>query len=313
MDYVKLGNSTLEVSRLCLGTWNMGEGEGWGPEDDEQSVELIRAVQDSGCNFIDTAEDYGHGLAEELVGRALSEGDRRERAVLATKIVQCPHEKLEDELDAALERLQSDFVDLYILHWPRPGLSLEAFMEKMCELKEKGKTREIGASNLDLDQLKVAARYGIVSLQPPYSALWRAIEPELLPFCREHNIAVTPYSPLAQGLLTGRFTRGTGELTGFRKSNLLFKEPTFTKAREAASVVDEVADARGCASSQVALAWLLRTPGVTAPIVGISRWSHWQENAGALDVELTDEEYERISSACMEAWQMIPPGATMWG
>ncbi|MHC4592692.1 MAG: aldo/keto reductase, partial [Planctomycetota bacterium] len=105
MDYVKLGNSALEVSRLCLGTWNMGEGEGWGPEDDEQSVELIRAVQDSGCNFIDTAEDYGHGLAEELVGRALSEGDRRERAVVATKIVQCPHEELEDELDAALERL----------------------------------------------------------------------------------------------------------------------------------------------------------------------------------------------------------------
>ncbi|MHC4591600.1 MAG: aldo/keto reductase [Planctomycetota bacterium] len=313
MDYVRLGNSDLTVSRLCLGTWNMGGGRGWGPDDDEQSIDLIRRAQDSGCSFFDTAHGYGRGHAEEVLGKALAEGDRRERAIVATKIIQCALCELEPNLDAALARLQSDCVDLYIVHWPRPSMRLEDFLAAMCQMKEKGKVREIGASNVNSDQMKVAVRYGAISLQPPYNVLWRAIESELLPFCRQNNIAVTPYSPLAQGLLTGRFSRSSEEATGPRARNLLFLEPAFAKAREAACVVDEVADARGCTSSQVALAWLLRTDGVTAPIVGVSKWRHWQDNVGALDLQLTDEEYERISAAGMAAWDMIPPDSTMWG
>lgn len=313
MDYLTLGKSSIEVSRLCLGTWNMGGEEGWGPEGDERSVDLIRKVQDTGCNFFDSAHGYGRGHAEEVLGQALAEGDRRARAIVATKIVHGNPENVEPSLDAALQKLQSDYLDLYIVHWPRPSMSLREFLDKMFEMKEKGKVREIGVSNFNLEQMKVAAEYGVVSLQPPYNVLWRIIEPDVLPFCRENNIAVTPYSSLAQGLLTGRFSRTEEKLTGIRTSNLLFEEPVFAKARQAASVVDEIADQHGYTSSQVALAWLLATDGVTGPIVGISRWSHWEDNLGALDVELSDEEYQRISAAGMAVWDMFPDDATMWG
>ncbi len=313
MDRVKLGNSDLEVSRLCLGTWNMGGVEGWGPDDDERSIDLIRRVQDSGCNFMDTAHGYGGGHSEEVLGRALAEGGRRERAVVATKIVHCDPERIEPSLDASLERLQSDYWDIYIVHWPRPSLSLETFLEKMCEMREKGKARHIGVSNFNLAQLKIAAQYGCISLQPPYSVLWRIIEPEVLPFCREQGIAVTPYSPLAQGLLTGRFSRSSEPPTGIRTSNLLFKEPAFTKAREAAAVVDGVADKLGCTSSQVALAWLLKTDPQIFPTVGVSKWSHWEDNVGALDVTLSDEDFESISQAGLACWSDFSADDTMWG
>lgn len=313
MEMVKLGNSDLEVSRLCLGTWNMGGTEGWGPDDDERSIELIRRAQDGGCNFFDSAHGYGRGHAEEVLGLALAEGDRRERAVVATKLVHCDPERVEPSLDAALQRLQSDYYDIYIVHWPRPSLSLDEFLGKMCEMKEKGKAREIGVSNFNLEQAQVAARYGAVTLQPPYNVLWRIIEPEVLPFCRRSGIAVTPYSPLAQGLLTGRFSRTTEQTTGIRTSNLLFKEPVFSKARQAAAVVDGVADRLGATSSQVALAWLLKTDPIIIPIVGISKWSHWEDNVGALQVELSDEDYETISAAGLEVWNMFSADDTMWG
>ncbi len=313
MDYVTLGRSDLEVSRLCLGTWNMAGQQGWGPEDDRRSIELIRSVQDSGCNFFDSAHSYGGGHAEDLLGQALAEDGRREQAVIATKIMQCRPERVERQLDHALRRLRSDHVDLYIVHWPRSRGDLGAFMDTMFQMKAKGKARQIGVSNFDLGQVKIAAERGIVSLQPPYNVLWRIIEPEVLRFCRAGGIAVTPYSPLAQGLLTGRFTDGSAEKTGIRRNNLLFQEPVFSKAREAARVVDETAARHGWTSSQVALAWLLQTDGVTAPIVGISRWEHWQDNVGALDVRLSGEDYDRISAAGMEAWKMLPRDATMWG
>jgi myo-inositol catabolism protein IolS len=313
MDYVALGKSDLEVSRLCLGTWNMAGLEGWGPDDDQQSIDLVRRVQDTGCNFFDSAHGYGRGHSEEILGRALAEDERRERAIVATKIVHCAREDVEPSLDAALQRLRTDYVDLYIVHWPAPSRSLPEFMEEMCRLREKGKARQIGVSNFNRQQMETAAGYGVVSLQPPYNPLWRIIEPDVLPFCRESNIAVTPYAPLAQGLLTGRFTRGTEPTTGVRKSNQLFSEPVFSKAKEAARVLDGVADEQGCTSSQAGLAWLLRTEGVTSPIVGVSRWSQWEDNVGALDVELTDEQYARISVAGMEVWKLFTPDDTMWG
>lgn len=313
MDYIQLGNSKLEVSRLCLGTWNMAGQEGWGPQEDDKSIDLIRRVQDSGCTFFDSAHGYGRGHAEEVLGKALAEGDRRERAVVATKIIQCRPKHVERQLDAALRRLQTDHLDLYIVHWPNEDLDLRAFMDKMCEMKEKGKTRELGVSNFNREQLQVANEYGIRSLQPPYNVLWRIIEPEVLPFCRENGIAVTPYSPLAQGLLTGRFIGDGEEPTGIREENQLFHEPAFSKARDAARVVADVAEAHDATCSQIALAWLLHTEGVTAPIVGISKWEHWQDNMGALAVDLSEEEYERISRAGQRCWDVFPEDATMWG
>ncbi len=313
MKRIRLDGTEMKVTRLCLGTWNMSGQEGWGPQEDEKSIELIRRVQDSGCNFFDTAHVYGGGHAEKVLGEALADGNRRERAIVSTKVMQGDPDGVEPQLDAALERMQTDYVDIYIVHWPRPSLSLPDFMSEMARMREEGKAAQIGVSNFNLEQMKVAAEYDIVSLQPPYNALWREIEGDVLPFCRENGIAVTPYSPLAQGLLTGRFSRGMEEKTGVRKNNVLFEEPVFSQARKAAAVVDQVADAHGWSSSQVALAWLLQTPGVTSPIVGISRWEHWEDNGGALEVELTDDEYEQISEAGMKVWEMLPENAAMWG
>jgi myo-inositol catabolism protein IolS len=313
MDYVRLGKTDLEVSRLCLGTWNMSGSPGWGPEDDEKSIDLVRRVQDSGCNFFDTAHVYGRGHSEEVLGRALAADGRRERAVITTKIIQCPVEQVEPSLDDALRLLRTDFVDVYIVHWPRPSLPLEEFFGEMQRMVEVGKARHVGVSNFDLEQMRLAVRFGAVSLQPPYNALWRLVEPDVLPFCREHHVAVTPYSPLAQGLLTGRFSRASEPHTGIRTQNQLFKEPFFSKAREAAAVVDAVADEHGWTSSQVALAWVLQSEGVTAPIVGVSRWEQWQDNVGALDVTLSEAEYGRISQAGLAVWRMLPENATMWG
>ncbi len=313
MDYVNLGNSDVLVSRLCLGTWNMAGGKGWGPEDDKKSIELIRRSQDSGCNFFDSAHVYGRGHSEEVLGEALAEGNRRERAVVATKIMQRDQGKVDKRLDAALRRLQTDYLDLYIVHWPSPRLDLRAFLDEMTEMKRKGKVRQLGVSNFDLAQMKVAADYGVISLQPPYNVVWRGIEEDVLPFCRQRGIGVTPYSPLGQGLLTGRFSRDSEEKTGIRQKNILFEEPIFSQARQAAGVVDQVADELGSSSSQVALAWLLHTEGVTAPIVGVSSWSQWQEDLGALDLNLADEQYERISAAGLKVWDTVPEDASMWG
>ncbi|MCD6416589.1 MAG: aldo/keto reductase [Planctomycetes bacterium] len=313
MDYLQLGDSDLQVSRLCLGTWNMAGQEGWGPENDKTSIDLIRRAQDSGCNFFDTAHGYGKGRAEALLGKALAQDDRRERAVIATKVMQCPPPRLEGQLDAALRRLRTDYVDLYLVHWPWPRGDLRAFMDKMSEMKQKEKARQIGVSNFNLQEMEVAAEYGVVCLQAPYNVLWRQIEDDILPFCRENGIAVTSYSSLAQGLLTGRFSRGSEQRAGIRNKNVLFDEPVFTKAREAAAVVDAVADEIGCTSSQAALAWLLQTEGMVAPIVGISKWGQWQDNLGALDVRLSDAEYRRISEAGMQVWEMLPADGSMWG
>lgn len=312
MERTRLGNSGLEVSRLCLGTWNMGGSQGWGPKSDEDSIRVIRQVLDGGCNFVDSAEGYGGGHSEEVLGRALQ--GRREGVVVGTKLVQCDPALVEGRLDGALKRLGTDHVDLYICHWPSPSLPLDDFMGEVARLRDKGKCRAIGASNFDLGQMKVAVRHGAVSLQPPFNVLWRIIDKDVLPYCREQNVAVTPYSPLAQGLLTGRFTRASeAARAGPRSSNVLFQEPVFSAAKAAARVVDQVADELGATSSRVALAWVLQTDGVTSPIVGVSRMDQWEDNAKALDVKLEAEQYTRISEAGLAVWSRFDEDAKMWG
>jgi aryl-alcohol dehydrogenase-like predicted oxidoreductase len=187
-------------------------------------------------------------------------------------------------------------------------------MAELARLREKGKARAIGTSNFNLTQMAVAAQHGAAVLQPPFNPLWRLIDGDVLPFCRENKVAVTPYRPLAQGLMTGRYTRADSTVTGSpRKANRLFREPVFTRAMEAACVVDAVADETGATSSRVTLAWCLATPGVTAPIVGISRMAQWKENMGALEVALTDEQYRAISEAGLRVWRELPDDASMWG
>lgn len=310
MDTVRIGSSGIEVSRFCMGAWNFAGGEGWGPEGDDASVRLMHHAFDSGCNFIDTARGYGRGHSEEVVGKGIK--GRRDQVVVSSKLVHCPAEKVAGEVDTSLRLMQTDYIDLYICHWPSPSQSLDAFFEALVKEKERGKIREIGASNFDAAQLRTALKYGAVSLQPPFSILWR-IPDDTLAFCTENNIAITPYSPLAQGMLTGRYTRGESEVTGIRRNNQLYSELLFPRALDVCRKVDTVADRLGCTSAQVALAWLLKTPGVTAPIVGSSSTQQWDQNMGALSVELSQDDYDMLDREGRTVWDLLGPDESMWG
>jgi aryl-alcohol dehydrogenase-like predicted oxidoreductase len=309
VDTVPFGTSGFSVSRLCLGTWNMASGSDWGPGGEQGAIDLIHHALATGCTFIDTARGYGD--AEQILGKAMR--SRRDRARLASKQIHCPPEKLAQAIETSLQNLQIDCLDLYICHWPSPSQSLEAFFEEMVRQRDAGRIRAIGVSNFNLEQMQVAHRYGAVSLQPPFSILWR-VPDEVMQFCRENNIAVTPYSPLAQGLLTGRFSRGEAEEpTGPRRKNLLFSDEIFPHAREVAAEVDRVADRLGVTSAQVALAWVLQTPGVTCPIVGASRPEQWDSNLQALEITLPEEDYRRLDEMGRSVWERLDPETAMWG
>ena len=310
MKTIELGTSGIQVTPVCLGTWNMAGEVGWGPDDDKQSIGIIRRALDDGCNFVDTATGYGRGKAERVLGEAIR--GRRDDVVVATKMMHCPPERVGPTIEESLERLGTDHVDLYICHWPRPSLALEPFFEEMVRQRDAGKIRAIGVSNFDADQMRTAAEFGVVSLQPPLSVLWR-IPDDTVACCRGAGVALTPYSPLAQGLLTGRYTRVQAEITGVRKSNQLFSDEVFPHSLAVARKVDAIADRLGCTSSQVALAWLLRTPGVTSVIVGASSVEQWCDNAAALGVTLPDEDYRDLDEAGRGVWDMLGPDETMWG
>ncbi|MFC1462081.1 aldo/keto reductase [Verrucomicrobiota bacterium] len=310
MEKTALGPSGMQVSRLCLGTWNMCGSEGWGPDDDKASIDLIRRAVEDGCNFLDSARGYGNGHSEQVLGEAVR--DCRKDVILATKMVHCPPEKVAGNIDKSLECMQTDYIDLYICHWPSPSLSLEEFFQAMVEERDKGRIKAIGVSNFSAAQMEIAIKYDVCSLQPPLSILWR-ITDDTMDFCRESSVAVTPYSPLAQGLLTGRYTRGESAITGVRKNNLLFAGEVYEKSLEVARQVDAIADRLGCLSSQVALAWLLRTPGITSVIVGASSVEQWEQDVGALDIELSDEDYAVLDRHGKAVWDMLGPDETMWG
>lgn len=310
MERIAYGSAGFDVTPLCIGTWNFAGDKGWGPGDERAAIDLIRHAMERGVNFFDTARGYGNGVSENILGRAVK--DRREDVIIASKVLHCPPEDAVKAIDASLHDLDTDYVDLYICHWPRPSLPFEPFFEEMVRQKDAGKIRAIGVSNFNLEQMKVAVQFGAVSLQPPFSILWR-IPDETLAFCREQGIVITPYSPLAQGILAGRFTRQDAEISGVRQKNMLLSDPIRPHSLAVARMVDDIADRLGCTSSQVALAWLIQTPGTVIPICGCSRISQLDDNLNALEVTLPDEVYRAFDEAGRKVWDMLGPDETMWG
>ncbi len=226
MQTVRFGNADFDVTRLCLGTWNMSGEKGWGPGEEDAAIRLIHHALDSGCNFVDTARAYGK--SEEVVGKALK--GRRQDVILASKAMHCAPKALVENIDTSLRNLQTDCIDLYICHWPSPSHSLDDFLVEMVRQKEAGKIRAIGVSNFDAGQLTTALKHGAVSLQPPFSILYRFAD-DTFDLCRRENVAVTPYSPLAQGLLTGRFSRTQEKPTSPRESTTCSSRSLFSPRR----------------------------------------------------------------------------------
>lgn len=309
MEYVKLGNTGLDVSRLCLGCMSFGEAEKWIHQwvlNEEQSRTIIKKALELGINFFDTANVYSMGTSEEFLGRALKDFANRDEIVLATKIHGRMHKgpngaglsrkAIMSEIDKSLKRLGTDYVDLYIIHRWDYDTPIEETMEALHDVVKAGKARYIGASAMYAWQFQKALHVAeknnwtrFVSMQNHLNLIYREEEREMLPLCKEEGIGVTPYSPLA----SGRLTRDWSETTHRSETDQIQKSKYDATAEADRLVVERVAaiaEKHGVPRIHIALAWLLQKEPVSSPIIGATKISHLEDAVGALEVRLTPEE-----------------------
>jgi aryl-alcohol dehydrogenase-like predicted oxidoreductase len=310
MQKRRLGNSDLEITPLGIGAWAMGGGGwafAWGPQDDQESISAIHAALDRGINWIDTAAVYGLGHSEEVVARALEglstkpyvftkcERIWNERGEISKSLKES---SIRREVEASLRRLKVDRIDLYQIHWPEPDEQIEEGWTALAKLKQEGKVRHIGVSNFNADQMKRAhAIAPITSLQPPYSLISPEIEESILPFAQANHIGVIVYSPMKSGLLSGAMTRervAAFPADDFRRRVPHFQEPLLSGNLDLAELLRSIGKRHGRTPGEVAIAWTLRHPAVTAAIVGIRSAEQVEGVIGAADFRLSKEELEEI-------------------
>jgi aryl-alcohol dehydrogenase-like predicted oxidoreductase len=306
----KLGNSDLEITPLGIGAWAIG-GSGWafswGDQDDNDSVAAIHAGLDAGLNWVDTAAVYGLGHSEEIVGQAIK--GRSKKPYIFTKCERSWNDQrqivpslkaasVRKECEDSLRRLQVDVIDLYQVHWPQPDEDIEEGWTAMARLQEEGKVRWIGVSNFSAAQMKRAMKIApITSLQPPYSLLVRQIETEILPFVKEHGIGTIVYSPMRAGLLTGAMTRERAQnlpKDDWRSRDKDFQEPNLTRNLALVDLIARIGERHDKAPGEVALAWTLHNPAVTAAIVGLRKADQVHGTAGAMDFRLSEDDVAEI-------------------
>jgi aryl-alcohol dehydrogenase-like predicted oxidoreductase len=312
MEYVNLGSTGLRVSRVCLGMMSFGNNSdrAW-VLDDNAAEPIVRAAADGGVTFFDTADVYSAGASEVTTGRLLGKMFRRDDVVVATKVFSpmgpgenskgLSRKHILSGIDASLERLDMDYVDLYQIHRWDYHTPIEETMEALHDVVRAGKARYIGASSMFAWQFAkaqhVADDHGwtrFVSMQNHYNLIYREEEREMIPQCIDQGVGVIPWSPLARGVLAGSRTR-EGERRTTRSNSDAFQDTLYTAADfDVVDRVGEVAAERGVPSAQVALAWLLHRPGVTAPIVGATRLGHFEDALAAEQLELSEEEMRRL-------------------
>jgi aryl-alcohol dehydrogenase-like predicted oxidoreductase len=310
MEKRRLGNSDMDLTLIGVGAWAMGGGGwafAWGPQDDDESIAAIHTALDHGVNWIDTAAVYGLGHSEEVVARAL-EG-RANRPYVFTKCERTWDENrqikpslkadsIRRECEASLKRLKVDTIDLYQIHWPQPEEDVEEGWCTLAKLKEQGKVRWIGFSNFNVPQMERCRKIApITSLQPPYSAISPEVEDEILPYCQQHGIGVIVYSPMKSGLLTGKMTKervASFPEDDFRKRAPAFQEPQLSRNLELAALMQKVGGRHRRSAGEVAIAWTLRNPAVTAAIVGMRSAEQARGVLGALEFRLSPEEIAEI-------------------
>jgi 1-deoxyxylulose-5-phosphate synthase len=309
VQYLNLGRTGLKVSRICLGTMTYGD-PAWRdwvlPE--EQGRPFIKRALDLGINFFDTADMYSDGACEEVVGRALHDFARRDDVVIATKVYNPmgpgPNDRglsrkhIMAAIDASLRRLGTDYVDLYQIHRWDYETPIEETLDALHDVVKAGKARYLGASSMHAWQfakaLYLADRHGwtrFVAMQNHYNLVYREEEREMLPLCQAEGVGVIPWSPLARGFLAGNRARGGGGATTRAQSDTYARQMYYQETDFAvADRVGELAERNGVAPAQIALAWLLSRPGVTAPIVGASKMSQLEQAVAALDIALSPED-----------------------
>lgn len=316
MQYVNLGSAGLKVSRLCLGAMTYGSKK-WRPWvlEEEESRPFLRRALELGINFFDTADMYSLGVSEEILGRALRDfGPGRDKVVIATKLCQpmnddpnargTARKHIRHSIDDSLRRLGTDYVDLYQIHRFDRTTPVEETLDALDQVVRSGKALYLGASSMYAWQfsrmLHTADRLGLnrfVSMQNHYNLVYREEEREMIPLCRHEGIGLVPWSPLARGFLAGNRRRGEGHGDTSRAQTDDFAHKLYYREADFAVVdrLSEVAQRRGLPNAQVALAWLLHQPGVTAPIIGASQMRHLEDAAAALELKLTTEELAALA------------------
>ena len=313
MERRRLGNSDLHITVLGIGAWAIGGG-GWmgsmGPQDDRDSVPAIHAALDHGINWIDTAALYGLGHSEEMVALALK--DRSPRPYVFTKCEKVwdangkvgsslRAESIRKECEGSLKRLRTDVIDLYQIHWPEPDEDIEEGWTELSRLQQQGKVRHIGVSNFSVRQMQRAQAIApITSLQPPYSIVTREIEADILPFTLKNNIGVIVYSPMSAGLLTGAMTRervAAFTAEDWRRNLPNFREPLLSRNLRLVEVLRAMGQRHGRSPGEVAIAWTLHHPAVTAAIVGFRSAKQVAGIIGAAEFRSSSAELSEIQDA----------------
>ncbi|HEY3723242.1 MAG TPA: aldo/keto reductase [Acidimicrobiia bacterium] len=319
MDKVMLGRSGLKVSPICFGTWELG-GE-WGVYDDKAATAAIQRARELDVNFFDTAQGYGFGESEQVLGRALAAETHtnREEVVIATKgglrqrdghlVRDSSRDWLRAGVDASLEALNVDFIDLYQVHWPDPTTSFDETGEALAELVESGKVRHVGVSNFDPQQMAALAEHcPVETLQPPYDMFRRRVESTQLPYCAANDIGVLVYGPLAHGLLTGGMRHSTVfSADDWRSHSPDFLGQTFDQNLAVVRRLQALATDRDVSLPAMAVAWTLANPAVDAAIVGTRNPDHLQDIVGAVDVALTAADLEAIDAILADSTPMHGP------
>ncbi|HEX3607907.1 MAG TPA: aldo/keto reductase [Candidatus Dormibacteraeota bacterium] len=323
MELRPLGRTGVQVSKLCLGAMMFGD---WGTRDHDESIRIIHRALDAGINFVDTADVYSNGESEEIVGKALA-GGRRDDVVLATKLympmgADANHRGLSRrwivrEVENSLRRLNTDWIDLYQIHRPEPATDIDETLGALSDLVHQGKVRYIGHSTFPASMIVEAqwttekrGRERFRCEQPPYSILTRAIETEVLPTCRRYGMGVISYSPLAGGWLSGRYRKGgeqQGPMSPARRqfaNRFDLSLPENQRKLEAAERLGQLADDAGISLIELAIAFVLRHPAVTAAIIGPRTMEHLESQLPAAEVVLSDDLLDRID-------QINPPGITI--
>lgn len=311
----KLGRNGPEITTIGFGAWAAGGPwkVGWGPQSDTDSIAAIRRSLEMGVNWIDTAAIYGLGHSEEVVGKAVADLPR-ESYIVATKCGRVPDsegtphgslqpDSIRRELDESLRRLGLDYIDLYQFHWPdtETGTPLEESWSTMAALQDSGKVRYIGVSNFDVPLLqRCEAIRHVDSLQPPYNLIRRDVESEILPWCKRNGTGVIVYSPMQSGLLSGTFDINRVAEDDWRRRNAYFQEPQLSRNLRIVERLRPIAARRQKTVGQLAIAWTLMNPAVTAAIVGARRPSQVDENVGAMGWKLTAEEMAEVEKVTSE-------------
>lgn len=307
MKYQEFGKTGLRVSKLCLGTWGIG-GAGWDSYSDESRMDAIKAALECGINFIDTAPAYNAGKAECYVGETLNKLKKRREVVISTKCgnkfvdgkyLRCgSKESILKQCDESLKNLKTDYIDIYLVHWPDPDVELEETIDAVSTLKKEGKILHAGVSNFSKEQIEEAQKYcKIEAFQPQYSLADRKDE-KLIRWAYEQGLGIMTYGTLGGGILTGNYRKlRTFEQTDSRNRFYpYFKEPLFSKAMELLTIMDQIAEERNVSLAQIAEKWVIQKRFVSSCIIGAQSRARVEENCRNLQWELTDNEIRRLES-----------------